>query len=121
MSGPSAANRSISAPAATAVSMVGKSCAKGTAVNSMVTLAYCGSLATKASAIFSSAISESSSCQVRVDGDRLALGEDRFRRRLSVSSVGDAWAGALPPQAARSNAAATSSIKPFRLMGAVLL
>src|SRR6266511_1460222 len=97
MSGPSAWNRSSTAPEATAVSIFGNSCWNGVNSRLMVTLSYFGSLLCQASITLLKAIVSSWTQHITkliVTGSPLAAG----------AAVGAA-AGVAPPQAVRMSAA----------------
>src|SRR6266540_2808025 len=117
MSGPSAWNRSSTAPEATAVSIFGNSCWNGVNSRLMVTLSYFGSLLCQASITLLKAIVSSWTQHITkliVTGSPLAAGAAvasaaagaavAWAAGAAVAAVGTA-AGVVPPQAVRMSAA----------------
>src|SRR6266498_718160 len=118
MSGPSAWNRSSTAPEATAVSIFGNSCWNGVNSRLMVTLSYFGSLLCQASITLLKAIVSSWTQHITkliVTGSPLAAGAAvasaaagaavaSAAAGAAVAAVGTA-AGVVPPQAVRMSAA----------------
>src|SRR6476661_7413423 len=105
MSGPSAWNRSSTAPEATAVSILGNSSANGVKSNLMVTLSYCGSALCQASITLLKAIVSSWTQHIT----KLIVTASPAAAGAAVGAAAEAAVGASAAGAAVGSAAAVGA------------